>query len=210
MTGWVVNPLTDKYRKLKHILSSEEIASIPWRWSAATTAPENFGFKKYITNPEIFGVVGHVAWGRSEGKEEGSPLSPISELVYDVIKEVLEHNGLALNNLYRASLNLTLPQGDRLPSPHVDHYFEHNVIIIYLVSDKDSGNTVVCKERSAYKELQVPNEGGLRYRTISVDEVTPMIEFVPNEDSVIIFDGLHYHYTERATKARIALVATYD
>lgn len=209
MTSWLENPLTEKYVRLKSHVAGPTVGEIPWRWTSATAGMDKSGFKTYLTDSDIFGVLGHVVWGRSEDKAEGSPISPISELVYDVIKEVLDHNGISLNNLYRASLNLTLPQGDRLPTPHVDHYFDHNVLILYLISDRDSGNTVVCKDRSPFKEKEHPNDT-MRYRTISVDEVTPMVEFVPIEDSVVIFDGLHYHYTARASKARIALVATYD
>ena len=210
MTAWLENPLTEKYYRLKSKLSSPDIVEIPWHWTAATAGTDYSGFKSYLTNDEIFGIHGHVLWGRNDGKSEGIPCSPIANLTYDIIKEVLECNNISLNNLYRASLNLTLPQGNRLPTPHVDHYFEHNVLILYLISDRDSGNTVVCKERCFYKEEEQPNEGTMRSRIISFDEITPMIEFVPIEDSVVMFDGLHYHYTARASKARIALVATYD
>lgn len=205
MTSWLENPLTEKYVQLKSKLESPNLGGIKWCWTTPTGSHE-YGFKTYLTNPNLFCTFGHVLWEASGHKNiEGSPVSDVpglSGLVYDVVREVLQHNGLSMNNLYRACLNLALPQGDRSTIPHVDHFFDHNVLIVYLESDNDSGNTVVCKDRVSYKEEQQP--------LISIDQVTPMVEFVPVEDSVVIFDGSHYHYTKRASKARIALVATYD
>ena len=76
-----------------------------------------------------------------------------ANFAHDVVQEILYHNGITLNCIYRMNLNMVFPQADNQRTPvHVDHTFPHDNIIIYFSNE---GKTIVGNEEHDPKEDDV-------------------------------------------------------
>tara|TARA_B100001250_G_scaffold384596_1_gene379555 strand:- start:50 stop:565 length:516 start_codon:yes stop_codon:yes gene_type:complete len=105
------------------------------------------------------------------------------KFVYDVLEEILNYNNITVQCYYRINLNMVLPQEGNQQTPvHVDHEFPHNNVLIYFTSHQEG-------------------KGG----QIIVDDE----HFYPQEDDVIIFNGIPHSLMLPRDGERIALVATY-
>ena len=106
--------------------------------------------------------------------------SPYSEYCNMVLKEIFEINQIQVNSVMRINFNLTLPLSERKTQPHYDHDFPHKNLLIYL-NDCD-GDTVVCGN--------------------------PDVSYSPKQDSVVLFEGLHYQYLPSDNR-RVVMVVTF-
>lgn len=105
--------------------------------------------------------------------------------VVKLLKDIFELNSIPLNAFLRINLNYTFYYGGGAGcSPHYDHDFAHKNFLIYLTDAH--GPTVVINKENNQEE-----------------------HFHPKEDSIILFDGEHYHYQPDPGERRIVLVATY-
>ena len=72
---------------------------------------------------------------------------------HDVVQEILNHNDIILQCIYRLNLNMVFPQeGNRRTPVHVDHPFPHDNIIIYFSNE---GKTIVENDEHDPKEDDV-------------------------------------------------------
>jgi|TARA_B100000427_G_C15215819_1_gene466711 hypothetical protein len=76
-----------------------------------------------------------------------------ANFVHDVVQEILNHNDIRLDCIYRLNLNMVFPEeGNRRTPEHVDHLFPHDNIIIYFSSE---GKTIVGNDEHDPKEDDV-------------------------------------------------------
>jgi len=76
-----------------------------------------------------------------------------ANFVHDVVREILNHNDIKLQCIYRLNLNMVFPQeGNRRTPVHVDHPFPHDNIIIYFSNE---GKTIVGNDEHDPKEDDV-------------------------------------------------------
>ena len=72
---------------------------------------------------------------------------------HDVVQEILNHNDIVLQCIYRLNLNMVFPQAGNQQTPvHVDHPFPHDNIIIYFSNE---GKTILENDEHDPKEDDV-------------------------------------------------------
>lgn len=117
----------------------------------------------------------------------------------NVCREILEFNGKNLGSAYRASANLLIGDGRKNWSPiHVDHFFPHYNLLIYLTQSTSGGTLRVYNQKYSSKNLN--------------PSFTDYEEYCPNEDDVVLFDGLHYHSSMPSLipgEKRVCLILTF-
>jgi len=175
MISKLSNLKTDNYKQLKETVLS---FNFPWHWVEGS-----------VINTEVndtyenFGYYSHCFLG-SPGGYPGKPLHSIPSssflsLAHDVTLEILHHNNVQPQVIYRLHANCVHPTKTNKPGfPHTDHSFPHKNLIVYL-TDTYGGDTIV-------------------------EEKT----FSGKEDEVILFSGEHYHYPP-VEERRIVLVSTF-
>lgn len=107
--------------------------------------------------------------------------SACSELCNTLLQEISILNNIEINCVIRINFNLTLPLSKKHTEPHYDHNFSHKNLLVYLNSS--DGDTIIYKNG---------NE----------------ISYSPKEDSVILFEGLHYHYLPSISR-RVVMITTF-
>ena len=76
-----------------------------------------------------------------------------ANFAHDVVQEILNHNDIRLDCIYRLNLNMVYPQAGNQRTPvHVDHSFPHDNIIIYFSNE---GKTILENDEHDPKEDDV-------------------------------------------------------
>jgi hypothetical protein len=124
-----------------------------------------------------------------QSPEKNSPIPKINYQYFDIVIQILKDiqicNDLNINCFLRICANYTFNWGGGFAcDPHHDHKFPHKNLLIYL--NQSSGPTVVINPENNSEEY-----------------------FHPKEDSIILFEGMHYHYQPNVGEKRMVLVATY-
>ena len=95
-----------------------------------------------------------------------------------------EKNNIPHKKWARGALNFTLPMPTiEMGTPHVDHDFEHKVMIMYL-NEFTEGNTVIFKDK--YNDKDSNTEKWSKPPVIDTEIKSEM-------GKVFVFDGLQYH-----------------
>ena len=175
------NPKTLAYRKSKdfilseffHWFSYQSIYPSTQEWNDAkdTLPPKDKIRTSDYANIPFFS---HTFLKRPrQDKKYPEVNSPHLEMIEKVIYEILDYNKNKINCFYRINANLVPPtKGHKKTIPHLDHAFEHNILLIYLT---DAGGETVCVD----------------------DNLKEKLIFNPTEDSIMLFKAhktLHYHY----------------
>jgi len=114
-----------------------------------------------------------------------TPMSPYIELANLVLSDIFEYNNIDVNVVHRINVNCTHWSSDLPSVPHVDHDFPHKNLVVYL-SGFDFGETCLWKDGKCVSR------------------------YIPVEDGIITFEGLHNIEQPRVGCRRIVLVATYS
>lgn len=175
----LINPKTPAYQVLKDLIHGETFSwfYLSQMTKAKSTEYGNYGFYShtFLERP----------WNNMQ-KLFPEVRCGLMEHVQQVIVEIAAANGMQINCLLRVNANCVEPvQEPRLTTPHYDHDFPHQNLLIYL--DSAGGETVVFGESQKLSEAQV---------------------HTPSEDDVILFSGLHC-YRPSSTSRRKVLVATF-
>ena len=104
-----------------------------------------------------------------------------------VLYEIVDYNNIKINCIYRINANLLYPsKGKQKTLPHIDHTWEHKMILIYLT---DAGGETICVD----------------------DKLREKLIHDPSEDDVVEFDtNCRLHYCKLPKKdRRIIIVVTY-
>tara|TARA_B100002019_G_scaffold124228_1_gene106959 strand:- start:237 stop:971 length:735 start_codon:yes stop_codon:yes gene_type:complete len=224
--GELINPLSPTYREFKSWLMDKR--STPKLYIVEPTADETpewylspdfrYVFSRSFHKRDVVGA----KWGDEELWSKGyeaKETDPKAPMLREIIAEILQHNGLELDTLYRSAFNVTLPRANvpgtpkGIALPHVDDNFPHLVMLIYL--NTCSGDTILTDR------LLNNNEGTYRWPFKDFVQNSPQHEseceilerIPPVADKVVIFDGKRYHYNECPLPGephRLALVATFS
>jgi hypothetical protein len=131
-------------------------------------------------------LYGHSFLSRSESDYDRFYSLPNSEHLDKVqyfLAKVAKENNVQINCFYRINANAVHPTDeDKLTVPHYDHEFPHKNMLVYLTDS--GGETVVYNGDGTIEEHH------------------------PQEDDIIIFDGLHCHRPPK-DRRRVVLVATF-
>lgn len=184
------NIKSENYLRLKEYVLSAEFA---WYYnnSSVTIIEEETSDEDHINFPFLSHIVvsrPRPSWSKSF-EECNLKLIPeitsnVISLVYPFLEEIVSVNNLQVNTFLRVNLNCTFPtKGNKLSIVHVDHPFEHKVLIVYFT-----------------------NSGG---ETIMYDESDRAHIHFPEEDDIIIFDGQSHCNRSPKEDRRVVLVATF-
>jgi len=178
------NPKSTSYLNFKDYCNSRHIT---WNWLEHNVEQKNNHKNATTVRPESwndesinFGFYAHLFLIPPHPRAlYSTPVDERTLEVHDIIRGILEYNGIKVDIIYRIAVQFVLPTKDEGHSvAHVDHPFPHKNLIIYL-TDPEGGSTVCEGE-----------------------------EFLGKEDDVIIFEGEHYMYPPKKGR-RMVIVATY-
>jgi len=169
------NPFTDNYFELKETVLNR---FFPWYFYSSTLGNEE---------EADFPFFSHIVVSRPlSGWLVPEIQSPHFELTHTVVKEIFKANNISADCIYRMNFNLTYNQQSDDKSPwHVDHDFNHKVLLVYLT--KFSGGET------------------------AVDVGNKIYLSEPKEDKIITFDGTYKHcaYQPKENERRVVLNCTY-
>ena len=138
------NPRTELYNEFKRI-----IRSIDFNWNYIPRIDE-------VSTPAM---LSHAFIKRPSEIRYPTVQCDGANFAHDVVQEILTHNDIILQCIYRLNLNMVFPEeGNRRTPEHVDHLFPHNNIIIYFSNE---GKTIVGNDEHDPKEDDVVMFPGL-------------------------------------------------
>ncbi len=125
--------------------------------------------------------------------KEGEVVSQVYSLLYPILLCAFDKINEPVNNFIRLRLALQTPIGQRFVNDaHVDYGFEHKTALLYL--NTCDGNTIVYNEVYDHKSQISP----LDYLNNSLkNNLTTLREVEPIENRLAVFNGLHYHSSQR-------------
>ena len=163
----------------------------------------------WYVEPNVIGSTGfpflsHNLINRCDNGEEPIPNSDYYSFFKKIIDRYCKTNNIKFKKLTRACLNLNFcnTKYDFI-SPHVDHIFKHNVLMIYLkdssgntlIFDKNykNGNTVIDIDLPEIKKLEIAHK------------------IKPEQGKTIMFDGSYFHTYEfcKHNESRVVGVFTF-
>ena len=109
------------------------------------------------------------------------------------------------SNLIRAKINF-YPKGEKLiiHSPHIDYDFEHKTGLFYI--NTADGNTTIFNEKF---DRSLASNSFDQFNLIQ-DNLTIKKIITPRENTVAIFDGLHYHQSSTTTTVPRRIVINFN
>ena len=118
------NPRTELYNEFKHI-----IKGIDFNWNYIPRTDE-------ASTPAM---LSHAFIKRPNELRYPTVHCDGANFAHDVLQEILYHNGITLNCIYRMNLNKTYPQDslNQQTPIHVDHEFPHSNLLIYFTSHQE-------------------------------------------------------------------------
>ena len=112
------NPRTSTYNEFKHIIRSDTF---------------NWNYYPRTDERQTPAMLSHCFIKRPSEIRYPTVHCDGANFAHDVVQEILNHNGITLNCIYRMNLNMVYPQAGNQRTPvHVDHSFPHDNIIIYF------------------------------------------------------------------------------
>lgn len=175
------------FSKLQNTVMAQET---PWYYSdftAYNTVPSTMDFSWY-----------HIVM------QEGNIASQLAPLVESCLISALDNAGEPIEGFTRIRIGLiTATQETVFHEPHVDWQEEHKTGILYL-NDSD-GDTIIYNEKYDLNS----NIGSRDY--MNQTELTVNTTSTPEENKLIIIDGLTYHASSTPVKTsrRVAINFNY-
>lgn len=157
--------------------------SFPWYYKPSITLDNK---PKYTCNEVTFAEnqsgFGHMFYS----EDRGGKISPYFDMLAPFINAcVMQIPEVEINKLIRVRGQLTIKNGEQACHyPHVDFDYPHKTILLYL--NNSSGNTFMFNE--FFEE------------DADITELTYQTEYTPNENTVVLFDGLQYHASSFPTE----------
>tara|TARA_B100000131_G_C17833217_1_gene498655 strand:+ start:44 stop:652 length:609 start_codon:yes stop_codon:yes gene_type:complete len=194
----LMNPKTKDYNLLKQ----ESLGgNMTWRYVNSTDPSINLDTDRYTAN----GLYQHtIVSGPDYPPYSLVPRveSPYADLVFLVIKQILDYNNIEYTQIHRCVIN-QIHYWDGKPSPpHLDHYkIPHNNCLVYLNSF-DRGEIDVYTEDGDFDS---------RFDHHYNDQIDHIESYKPFEDDIIIFGGYNHSVHQPAPmQRRVVLVFTYS
>lgn len=115
--------------------------------------------------------------------------SPHLEFFRGIFLRYCEKHNIKHELIYRMNINFTgHSQKDFFCSAHVDHGYEHKIMLLYL--SESGGNTVLFNEIGPDFDENVPDVDDVN---VNPDELSIYKEIPPKQGKVVVFDGKHLH-----------------
>tara|TARA_R110000803_G_scaffold146_1_gene583 strand:+ start:1524 stop:2108 length:585 start_codon:yes stop_codon:yes gene_type:complete len=151
-----------------------------------------------------FPLLSHTLIKRCDDGQEPVPNSDYYSLFKEIVKRFCKKHKIKFNKFTRASLNLTFCNTKHpFISPHSDHFFKHNLLIIYL--NNSSGNTLIFdrkyKKGNSCIDISAPESKKLKV----------IKKIKPEQGKVFVCDGSYFHSYEfcKHDETRIVGVFTF-
>jgi hypothetical protein len=188
------------YKEEKNFLTKKELKVIN-----EYILGDNFPwfFQKCATT-EKFPFFSHGLYSRYDVfKEEPTENSKITSFFKPIIHRFCKKQNINIKKIARGCLNLSYYRGIYLSGdPHVDHEYDHKVLMIYL--NDSSGDTLI------YDKINTSNKC-----VIPLEEIkTPMKiikKIKPEQGKVVCWDGNYFHAASfcKPSEIRAVLVITF-
>ncbi len=134
----------------------------------------------------------HYSWFHTVSKE-GTVVSQVYSLLYPILLCAFDNINEPVHNFIRLRLALQTSIGEQfINDAHIDYGFEHKTALLYL--NTCDGNTVVYNEKYDHNSQISPVDylnNNLENKLSTLKEVEPI------ENRLAIFNGLHYHSSQR-------------
>jgi len=136
-----------------------------------------------------FPMMTHVLIERCDHDEKPISNSNYSYFFETIIKRFCKKYKIKFNRFTRASLNLTMSNSKySFVSPHVDHKFKHNLIMIYL--EDCSGDTIIFDKK--YTE----GDNIIDVESSTIKKLKILKKIKPKQGRVMVCDGSYFHTYE--------------
>lgn len=138
MINQLKNPRTNMYREFKRAIKGND-----FNWNHVPRSDE--GATPGMLSHTFIRRPGDIKYPLAEGVGVN--------FAHDVVEEILEHNGIILNCIYRININMVYPQAGKQHTPiHTDHPFPHHNMIVYFSNE---GKTIIENDEYDPKEDDV-------------------------------------------------------
>jgi hypothetical protein len=178
------------FEKLRVIIFSSDF---PWYYMD-TTAYKN------DENVSLFSYsFYHIAY---DNNQFVSPYGPMLELA---ILNMLDKTDEKIDKLFRIRLGMiTITPNTVFHSPHVDGPEEHRTGLFYM--NTSDGNTTIFNERFN----QSSRLGIYEQAKLIKNNLTPKKIIKPEENQLVLFDGLNYHQSSTPTTVARRIVINFN
>lgn len=169
-----------------------------------------------ITTSDKFPQLNHGLLARNFDR----PNSPYFGMFNEILETTLNENGIENNGVTRACLNMTyhIP-GYEFFDPHVDNYFDHYNVILYL--NENDGNTVVFDvEGDKENPEQVTVNGKTYHLTGSAidyndvdwenDPLPIKHECKPEFGKMFIVNGKYFHTIRTPAPGNLRIISVFN
>ena len=137
------------------------------------------------------------------------PTSDYAPFFHKIIDKFMKDNKIKYNKITRSCLNLTyhIP-GQKWGDPHVDNYFDHYSVILYL--NNSVGDTIVFDKTVPFDGK---HEGLYYYKDFDWDNDPPMevkYRSAPEVGKIVLFRGDQLHTYQTPDPGDLRLVCVYN
>jgi hypothetical protein len=179
----------DLFKEIKDEVLSD---SFPWFYTGTTLGNNTDKNDKF--NYSFF----HNAFYYNDG------YSHIGQKIEHALVDALTYMQLPITKMLRIRLGLiTVTEKTILHTPHIDFPFEHKTGLLYI-NDSD-GDTILYNER--YDITLDKTQYDQKVRSKDNEIITT---FTPEENKLVLFDGLLYHSSSSPTKTDRRVVINFN
>ena len=168
--------------------------TFPW-YIGETTYPSNEQSSIFHTNWVHMALV------------DGKITSDVYNVIYPIILNIFDNLNEHINTVLRVRFALQTSIGKQfINDAHVDCSYEHKTAIFYIKNS--DGNTIIYNEK--YDTTSGLNTETYRQKILN-NQLTVNTEVSPVENTIVLFDGLTYHASQKPINAsnRIVLNINY-
>lgn len=198
--------MSDLFLEVNNFLTNDEIEVV----EKNILTPEFPWFYQERSTSDLFPFFSHVVNPRCNDEENDIPISnsSLSHFVKPIVERFCEkHLGRPLKKLYRSAFNATYGWNLEYPfiEPHVDHFFDHYNLIIYLNDDFEGGDTLL------FDKYLCEGLSESHYSVDDYNQVNILHSIKSEKYKALCFDGKLFHGLSniKSGKRRVILVTTF-
>jgi hypothetical protein len=186
--------------------------SVKWSYSPITTS-DKF--------PQLYhGLLARNTLDPDYNEVRSRPNSPYWGMFNEIVETTLNENGIENNGVTRACINMTyhIP-GYEFFDPHVDSYFDHYNVILYL--NETEGNTVVFDVEGDKENPEQVTVNGKTYDLMGSaidyndvdwenDPLPIKHECKPEFGKMFIVNGKYFHSIRNPTPGNLRIISVFN
>ena len=133
------NPCTPEYIRFKKFVLAVDF---PWFYNSKSTHGGTESDLSFYSHFFLGGTFQH-DFACPGQKRYSKVKSEYIDSFDEVLEQIFQCNNMQVNQIHRMNANAVHPvKGNVLSEPHVDHYFPHKNLLIYLT---DAGGDTICE-----------------------------------------------------------------